>query len=272
MGMVKSLFAPLFIAVMSLASPGSAQSADDMVNVSVLPGWQMSDGRHMAALRFSLEDGWKTYWRAPGDAGIPPRFDWRGSQNLSQVEIIWPTPEQTITNGMRTIGYTHDLVLPVRLTPKQLNIPISLSVNMEIGVCSDICVPVEIGVGLDLPLGNSDRDPRIAAALAARPYTAAEAGVGRVACSVTSIAGGGLRLIAQIDMEQMGAQELVVIETDNPDLWVAQTDTKRRGDMLRAETEMHHVEGRGFLLDRSGLRLTVLSTGDAVDIRGCPSP
>jgi hypothetical protein len=78
--------------------------------------------------------------------------------------------------------------------------------------------------------------------------------------------------VAQIDMEQMGAQELVVVETDNPDLWVAQTDTNRRGAMLQAETEMHHVEGRGFLLDRSGLRLTVLSTGDAVDIRGCPAP
>src|SRR6056297_2127380 len=105
MGMVKSLFAPLFIAVMSLASPGSAQSADDMVNVSVLPGWQMSDGRHMAALRFSREDGWKTYWRAPGDAGIPPRFDWSGSGNLARVALHWPAPKVFDSYGLRTVGY-----------------------------------------------------------------------------------------------------------------------------------------------------------------------
>jgi DsbC/DsbD-like thiol-disulfide interchange protein len=263
---------PLIVPVaLAFAAPASAQAVDDMVTLSVLPGWQMPDGSHMAALQFELEPGWKTYWRAPGDAGIPPQFDWRGSRNLEAVEIIWPTPQQTMTSGLRTIGYEHDLVLPVRLTPDRADRPISLAADIEIGLCSDICVPVQMEAALDLPLGAGERDPRIAAALAARPYTAEEAGVGRVACTVAPLAGGGMRLVAEIEMTQMGAQEMVVVETDNPQLWVAQTKTRRSGQTLQAATELHHVAEQGFMLDRSGLRLTVLSTGDAVDIRGCPA-
>ena len=257
-------------ALAAFAMPAAAQAPRDMVSVRVLPGWQMLDGTHVAALQFSLAEGWKTYWRAPGDAGIPPRIDWRGSGNLEAVEIVWPTPQQTVTSGMRTIGYTDDLVLPVRLTPRQADRPITLEARLEIGVCKDVCMPVDITVGANLPPGTSARDPRIAAALAERPYTAAEAGVGRVACTMSPIEGGALRLVAEIDMPRMGARELVVIETEAPDLWVAQSDTQRQGNRLRAVTQVHHVEGGGVMIDRSGLRLTVLSPGDAVEIEGCP--
>ncbi len=229
----------------------------------------MADGTLMAALRFELAPGWKTYWRAPGEAGIPPRFDWRGSRNVGAVEVLWPTPQQTTTNGLRTIGYSHDLILPVRITPARTGEPVSLAGDLEIGVCSDICVPVETEVSLDLPLGgDGDRDPRIAAALAARPYTAAEAGVGQVTCGVAPVA-GGMELAVEIEMAQMGAREMVVVESGDPELWVAQAETARVGDRIRARTEIYHVDGRGFVLDRGALRFTVLTTGDAVDIHGC---
>lgn len=262
----------LFLAALSVLVPVSgARAQEDMVAVSILPGWQMVDGSHVAALKFVLADGWKTYWRAPGEAGIPPQFDWRGSENLARAEIEWPTPKQTLTNGMRTIGYEHVLVLPVRLTPERAGQPMTLSVDMDIGVCSDICVPVSLTVAQELDSTARRPDPQIAAALAARPYTQAEAGVGRVVCKVSPIEGGGLHLVAEVDVAAMGRQEMVVVETDNPALWVAQAESLRNGNRLRAEAEIFHAEGRGFMLDRSGLRLTVLSTGDAVDIRGCPA-
>ncbi|MEI4231752.1 protein-disulfide reductase DsbD domain-containing protein [Roseovarius sp. D22-M7] len=267
--MIRTIAAFLALLV-ALAPPLAARSPADMVTVRILPGWQDADGTHMAALQFSLAEGWKTYWRAPGDAGIPPRIDWRGSGNLDAVDIVWPTPQQTVTSGMRTIGYERDLVLPLRLTPRRADRAVSLEARIEIGICKDICVPVDMTVAAQLPPGGDERDPRIAAALAARPYTAQEAGVGRVACTMTPLEGGGLRLVAEIDMKPMGAREWVVVETDTEDLWVSQSDTTRHGDRLRAVTEVHHVERQGFMIDRSGLRLTVLSTGDAVEIEGCP--
>lgn len=258
----------LVLVAITMLAPVSARSPQEMVTVTILPGWLMPDGTRMAALRFELAPGWKTYWRAPGEAGIPPRFDWRGSRNVAAVEILWPTPQQTTTNGLRTIGYAHDLVLPVRITPARAGQPVSLSGDLEIGVCSDICVPVETEVSLDLPLGDGDRDPRIAAALAARPYSAAEAGVGHVACRVAPVE-GGMELAVEIEMARMGAQEMVVIESGDPDLWVAQAHSARSGDRITARTKIYHVDGRGFVLDRGALRFTVLSTGDAVDIHGC---
>jgi DsbC/DsbD-like thiol-disulfide interchange protein len=265
--MLKHLYS-LALVAMTLAAPASARAAQDMVSVSILPGWRMADGTHMAALRFEMAPGWKTYWRAPGEAGIPPRFDWRGSRNLGSVEILWPRPHLTTTSGLRTIGYAHDLILPVRITPARAGRPVSLAADVEIGVCSDICVPVETQVRLGLPLGG-ERDPRIAAALASRPYTAAEAGVGVVACRVAPVAGGGMALEVGIEMAQTGAQEMVVVESGDPELWVAQPRTTRAGGRINARTEIHHIDGRGFVLDRGALRFTVLSTGDAVDIHGC---
>jgi DsbC/DsbD-like thiol-disulfide interchange protein len=258
----------LALVALSLPAPASARTPQEMVSVSILPGWLDADGTRMAALRFELAPGWKTYWRAPGEAGIPPRFDWRGSRNVAAVEILWPTPQQTTTNGLRTIGYAHDVVLPVRITPARAGQPMSLSGDLEIGVCNDICVPVETEVSLDLPLGAGDRDPRIAAALASRPYSAAEAGVGAVACRVAPVE-GGMELSVEIEMARMGAQEMVVVESGDPDLWVAQADTVREGARVSARTKIYHVDGRGFMLDRGALRFTVLSTGDAVDIQGC---
>jgi DsbC/DsbD-like thiol-disulfide interchange protein len=268
--MIKSI-ALFFMTSLWLVLPlDRARAQDNMVSVSVLPGWQMADGSHIAALKFVLADGWKTYWRAPGEAGIPPQFDWRGSTNLARAEIEWPTPKQTVTNGMRTIGYEHVLVLPVRLTPARVGQPITLSAEMEIGVCSDICVPMSLSVSQRLDGAAKHPDPQIAAALAARPYTQSEAGVGRVVCKVAPIE-GGVHLVAEVDVSAMGLQELVVVETGNPALWVTQATSERRGNRLRAEVDIFHAEGRGFMLDRGGLRLTILSTGDAVDIQGCPA-
>jgi len=260
----------LICAALMAGPPMLARAAPDTVSASILAGWRMEDGTRIAALRLELAPGWKTYWRAPGEAGIPPRLDWRGSRNVDAVEILWPTPEQTITNGMRTIGYAQDVVLPVRIWPARADAPVTLSADLEIGVCRDICMPVSLRVARDLPPdgGAAGRDPRIAAALAARPHTAAEAGVGRVLCRVAPIE-GGMELVAEIEMAQMGARELVVVESGDPALWVAQAETARKGDRVRVRTEIYHVDGKGFALDRSALRFTVLSAGDAVDIRGC---
>ena len=269
--MIRSFFLSAVTALSLVVHPVQAESVDDMVEVSVLTGWHMADGSHVAALKFALEDGWKTYWRAPGEADIPPRFNWSGSRNLAGVAVEWPTPQQTITNGMRTIGYEHSLILPIRLDPINTGQPIHLAGELEIGICSDICVPVTVKVSQGLSRGITTPDPQIAAALASRPYTSQEAGVGRVACQVTPIE-GGLGIVAEVDMAKMGEGELAVIETDNPDLWVTQAVTSRQGNRLRAQTEVYHAEGHSFALNRAGLRITILSSGDAVDIRGCAAP
>jgi len=258
------------IALMGFASPGAAESNGEALDVQILPGWRAADGTHVAAIEMTLAEGWKTYWRAPGDAGIPPQFDWRGSRNLSGVEISWPTPKAMSQNGMRAIGYDNKVTLPIRIAPKQDGKPVELSGRIEMGVCKDICIPVTLEVSQLLEPGVSKPDPQIAAAMADRPYSAKEAGVGRVTCQITP-KGGGLHLLARIELPKTGAREVAIVETDNPQVWVAQAKTSRSGGTLIAETEMYHADGRAFALNRSGLRITVLGKSRAVDIQGCPS-
>jgi hypothetical protein len=79
-----------------------------------------------------------------------------------------------------------------------------------------------------------------------------------------------MRLRAEVDVKRPGPDEIAVIETANPQIWVAQTQTTRTGKRLVAETELYHVEGRSFALNRDGLRITVIGGGQAIDIQGCP--
>lgn len=261
----------LFLAALwaPFLSVHTAQADPDMVDAHILTGWRQEDGRHISALHLTLKNGWKTYWRAPGDAGIPPQFDWRKSRNLAGVQVTWPTPRSIQQSGVRTIGYADSMTLPLTLVPETPGRPIVLDGTIEIGVCKDVCVPVTLRLSQDLGAQPSKRDPRIVAAMAARPFSAKEAGVTRVACSISPIK-GGLRLRAEVDLPDTGGQEVAVIETPNPAIWVAQADTARRNGRLVAETDMYHVNGGTFALDRSGLRITVIGEKRAVDIRGCP--
>ena len=247
---------------------GLAQSYENAATVDVLPGWIAADGTHMAALRVTLSDGWKTYWRAPGDAGIPPAFDWSGSKNLKAVQISWPTPTVFEQNGLRSIGYAKELVLPIKISPQQKGKTITLAGNVDIGVCKDICIPFSSTFAAELPTGTTKRSPQIIAALADRPYTQTEAKVGRVTCGFGP-SQDGLTLKATIAMPSAGGREFAVIETGNPQLWVAEAKTQRKSGNLHVTTEIAHFEGKAISLNRRDIRITVLGGKYAVDIKGC---
>ena len=85
--MRKFLLIPL--ALCGLPATGFGQSVEDLASVTVLPGWRDADGTHVTALRIDLAEGWKTYWRAPGDSGIPPSFAFSGG-DITAVQPHFP--------------------------------------------------------------------------------------------------------------------------------------------------------------------------------------
>ncbi|MCI2399567.1 protein-disulfide reductase DsbD domain-containing protein [Aliiroseovarius subalbicans] len=263
----------LMAAILALTIAPTAQAGDmgyapdKVAQVDVLPGWRLPDGTHMAAIRIRLAEGWKTYWRAPGDAGIPPAFDWSGSRNLGAVAFQWPTPQVFETNGMRTIGYSHELVLPARLTPLRAEDPISLKGRLAMGVCRDVCMPMQTRLKATLPVVTTP-DAMIERALAQRPDTAREAGLRSATCRIDPIA-DGLRLTTRLTLPRLGREEVVVMELPDPAIWVSEANVTRSGDTLVATSEMVAPDAKPFLLSRDSLRFTLLSNGRAVDIRGC---
>lgn len=253
-----------------IASPALGFSQEDVVQASLLPGWRMENGHHMAALSLVLAPGWKTYWRSPGDAGIPPSFDWGGSENVKSVRIHWPSPEVFHTAGMRSVGYRQTLILPLEVLPVDAGAPLHLAARIDLGVCKDICMPATVDIGGGLPVPGAG-DAQISAALKARPDTAQEAGLRAVTCDLAPI-DDGLRLTATLDMPARGGDEAVVVETADPRIWVAEPQSRREGGRLVAVTELVGPSGAPFGLDRSGLTITVLAAGRAVEVRGCPAP
>lgn len=252
------------------ALPALATTQDDVLSARLLPGWQMKGGARMAAVELLLAPGWKTYWRSPGDAGIPPSFDWSGSKNVRAVRIHWPAPAVFNANGMQTIGYHDRLLLPVEVTPLDPSRPIRLSLQLDLGVCDEICLPATVVLNSEL-MDAGAPDAGISAALARRAATADEAGVTRVACTVEPIA-DGLRLTARLRLPDPGTTEVVAFETPDPAIWVAEATARRDGADLVAMTELVAPDGAPFALDRSGVTVTVLAAGNAVEVRGCPAP
>jgi len=264
----------LFAAALSIIGFGGAASAqfsydvpDNVVRAQVLPGWSTGSGTRMAALHLTLAPGWKTYWRAPGDAGIPAQFDWSGSGNLAGAQLHWPTPSVFMDYGVRTIGYADQLVLPMELRPDRPGEPIRLSASVELGVCERVCIPMTLTFSAELD-GDGGMDPLIRAALSDRPMPAAHAGVEDVACKLTPIS-DGMRLDAAIRMPRTGGQEVALVEASDPSIWVSEPEVARRGETLHVRADLVPAPGEPLVIERGALRFTVIGTRNAVDIQGC---
>jgi len=100
------------------------------------------DGALRLGLQFEMAEGWKIYWRSPGEAGYPPRVDWSGSRNLATAEILWPVPHRFQLFGMQTFGYGDTVVLPVRARAEDPDQPVTVKASVDYLTCADICVPV----------------------------------------------------------------------------------------------------------------------------------
>jgi len=242
-----------------------AQSPSEMISMEYLPGWEISEGVEMGGLRITLEPGWKTYWRAPGDAGIPPRFFWGASDNLRAVRIHWPRPEVFDTDGLRTIGYRDEVILPVELFAKDPEKPVTVQGEAELGVCKDICLPASLGFTTSAAIAPEAASQAISDALKNRPRPARDL---KILCRAEPIA-DGLRLTTRITLPPQGGEEIAVIELGRNDVWVSQPETSRSGAELRAQADLVPPNAAPFALDRSSVRVTVLGDNGAVDAMGC---
>lgn len=262
--MLRTLILPAFLAALSM--PAAADPARDAVKLDVLGGWRAADGSHIAGLRFTLADGWKTYWRSPGDAGIPPSFSWNGTRNVEGVEFHWPVPEVHDQNGMRTLGYEGQVVIPIEVKPDATG-QMRLKGKVEIGVCKDICVPKTLRFNMLLP-ETGGPDGQIAAALVNRPLSAKEAKLSAITCEVAPIE-DGIRLSATLQMPALGAGEIAVVEVGDQTLWVSEADVSRVGNTLKASVDILNPTGGPVTLNRSDVVFTVLAAHQAVEAKGC---
>jgi DsbC/DsbD-like thiol-disulfide interchange protein len=96
-----------------------------------------------AGIEIELEPGWKTYWRYPGDAGVPPVFDFAGSDNVKSATVLWPAPVRFEDGGGMSIGYKGSVIFPLRIVPQDPAKPVRLQLNLDYAVCETLCIPAK---------------------------------------------------------------------------------------------------------------------------------
>jgi DsbC/DsbD-like thiol-disulfide interchange protein len=132
-----------------------------------------------AGIEIKMQPGWHTYWRYPGDSGVPPRFSFSGSDNVATVKVLYPAPHAFTDETGTTIGYKENVIFPLRVFPQQKDKPVKLRAKVDYAVCEKLCVPVEARVELTLDRANGADNAALAAAEARvpQPVSAAEAGL-----------------------------------------------------------------------------------------------
>jgi DsbC/DsbD-like thiol-disulfide interchange protein len=127
----------------------------------------------LGGIAIQLQDGWKTYWRNPGDSGVPPRFDFSKSDNVEAVTVLWPAPMKFDDGaGGFSLGYKKQVVLPLRIVAKNNDRPVTLRAQISYAVCEKICIPVEAASELTFASVASTEDGNLSAALDAVPKPA----------------------------------------------------------------------------------------------------
>src|SRR6267142_1751033 len=127
----------------------------------------------LGGVAIQLEPGWKTYWRTPGDSGVPPRFDFSKSDNVEAVTVLWPAPMKFDDGaGGHSLGYKHQIVLPLRIVAKNADKPVTLRADINYAVCEKLCIPVEASAELAIASVASTEDSALFAALDTVPKPA----------------------------------------------------------------------------------------------------
>ncbi|MGY2050898.1 protein-disulfide reductase DsbD domain-containing protein [Methylobacterium sp. JK268] len=160
------------LAALAAAPPARAASAWASglhARARLIPGGQ-AEGQRYAGLEILLDRGFKTFWRDPGEAGVPPAIDWSASRNVAALDVLWPVPRRLSEAGDVVFGYEDRVVLPLRVVPRDPAAPVALRLRLDYGVCNAICIPVRADLSLTLPADAAAvGDPRVAEAVAASP-------------------------------------------------------------------------------------------------------
>src|SRR5438067_2905239 len=161
-----------FVTIEARAEDASPWQRDGHSAVRLLAG-SRSGAVLLGGIAFQLQPGWKTYWRMPGDSGVPPRFDFSKSENVEAVTVMWPAPLKFDDGaGGHSIGYHDQIVLPLRIVAKAADKPVTLRAEINYAVCEKLCIPVEASAELGFNSVASTEDANLRAALDTVPKPA----------------------------------------------------------------------------------------------------
>jgi DsbC/DsbD-like thiol-disulfide interchange protein len=266
-------FLLLRLAGIAQAQDASAWQRDGHAAARLIAGATVKTPRDSfvrAGVEIQLEPGWKTYWRYPGDSGVPPTFSFDGSENVKSVTVQWPAPERLADGaGGYSIGYAGDVIWPLEVTPADAGQPLRLHLAVNYAVCGTLCVPAK--AAFVLALTGAGADAAILEKAAQRvPKRVALGPLGGHALAVLSVqrgAGGDRKKVAVEIAAPAGAPVQLFAEGPSPE-WALPLPEPAGPDTGARRRFTFNLDGLppGARAKGATLTLTAVSGDDAIEV------
>jgi DsbC/DsbD-like thiol-disulfide interchange protein len=247
----------------ALASPWAV---DHNARARLIAGGSPADsapGTIAVGVEIELAKDWKTYWRNPGSSGVPPNLSWKSSSNVATAETLYPAPVRLADVDGDTIGYKGTVILPVAVKAADPTKPVALVVEIEYGVCKDICIPVQARLELTVPPGAADKQVPVPLARAfdrvPRAADARRPADPALRQATVSLAGGNPSI--RLEAEFPGGAEGADLFLEAPDgLWIpmAKPDDAPKGTVATFLVDLTQGADVGDLKGKS-IRVTLVS-------------
>jgi suppressor for copper-sensitivity B len=236
--------------------------------VRLLAGPRLANGDWLAGLEMQLDPGFKTYWREPGDAGVPPVFDWNGSVGIDGVEVLWPAPVRFFDPSGHSNGYLTGPLFPLRIRGTQA--PRHIALKLDYAVCEKLCIPAQAELAFDWPgtdAGASSHAARIREAMARVPRPLGPDATGALSIMQASLrVEAGMPVLA-VTVRHPTGKDVGDLFVEAPAPWIwglpQQVPGGPDGTVLFEIPNLERAAGSGTV----DLVLTAVAPGDAAETR-----
>ena len=257
---------------------GASAAADDRAlqpikSIKLIPGWRHADETdefHVIGIHLELQNNWKTYWRAPGSLGLPPKFDWSESRNLESAETLWHAPQIFAEGDSNFLGYEKEVVLPVYLRPENPGADIAAHLNFEFGVCNEICIATDATFSARLPAHDVTPDPKLVEELNDLHANFRVGEPDEIPRCQFAASEYGHKVRLEYALPPIDRREPhFVLEYLDDSFQFEEAEVHREAENLVATSVMHYHGEGVVLVDRSAIRSTAIFDGKAIEFRGC---
>jgi DsbC/DsbD-like thiol-disulfide interchange protein len=255
----------------ALAADASPWDGTERAAVRLIAGVPQKVGGtavQRAGVQIRLADGWKTYWRYPGDSGVPPRFDFARSRNVKSVTVRWPAPQRLTDESGTSIGYKHEVVFPLEVVPQDAAKPVELALRIDYAVCEKLCVPADGKAELTIDGKDGEQDGKIARSEALVPRPAELGADGALAIHAAKLEAGGTKPRIVVDVAApANAAVALFAEGPTPD-WALPVPEAIAGAPAGQQRFAFEVDGLppNTKADGATLTLTAVAGDQAIEV------
>jgi DsbC/DsbD-like thiol-disulfide interchange protein len=249
-------------AAQAAAEDASAWSGAAQSRMRIVSGGASPDraGVLRAGVEIRLSPGYKTYWRSPGDSGVPPQFNWSGSQNLASVEVRWPAPLRFADGAGSSIGYAEEIIFPLLVTAADPGRPVLLKLALDYAVCEKLCIPAQGAANLQIGPDRTRQIARIAAFDARVPRRIAQGelqgGVGLTSATTVRDGKGRILRLALAAPDGLPVEDVFV---EGPDMWLFGKPTLTRAGDGAWKAEMPLIDRPATASGKTDLLITLVA-------------